>query len=210
MKISNQSMNIKHFFIIAIAVAVICSCSKEGKLVILAAEEVEYNKCREIFPEIECIRTGVGAGNVIKTCSMLPEGTRVINIGFAGSNNIEIGTVSLVSDTFRYTDGTYEFEDHANPLHLSDEGLPCYTGNSFFTESDKMEPTLYDMELNYIASFLPRLELIASIKIVSDNLNLDAYHNNAIRESGMLTSDDVWEKVRKTVEKLKLQAGSIN
>ncbi len=178
------------------------SCSNGSRIVILAAEEVEYNKCREVFPEIECIRTGVGAGNVIKACCNLPKGTRIINIGYAGSNNVEIGTVSLVSDSFRYTDGNITFDDHANPLHLSDEGLPCYTGNSFFTESDRTEPTLYDMELNYIASFSPHLELVAAVKIVSDNLSVDDYLNNAKRESGVLTSDEVWAKVRQTVEKL--------
>lgn len=154
------------------------------------------------LPELECIRTGVGAGNVIKACCNLPKGTRIINIGYAGSNNIEIGTVSLVSDSYRYTDGTYKFDDHANPLHLSDEGLPCYTGNSFFTESDKTAPTLYDMELNYIASFSPHLELVAAVKIVSDNLSVDAFMNNAIRESGVLASDEVWENVRQTVERV--------
>lgn len=90
--------------------------------------------------------------------------------------------------------------NHATPFHLSDEGLPCYTGNSFFTESDKAEPTLYDMELNYIASFCPHLELVASVKIVSDNLSVEAFLNNAIRESGVLTSDEVWENVRQAVE----------
>ena len=62
----------KQFFIItAVIAAILSSCSNESRLVILAAEETEYNKCREIFPEIECIRTGVGAGNVIKTCCNL-------------------------------------------------------------------------------------------------------------------------------------------
>ena len=185
--------------------ASLCSCNNGGKFVILAAEEAEYNRCREIFPEIECIRTGVGAGNVIKACCTLPKGTRIINIGYAGSNNIEIGTVSLVSDSFRYTDGNYKFDDHANPLHLSDEGLPCYTGNSFFTESDRTEPTLYDMELNYIASFSPHLELVAAVKIVSDNLSVDAFQNNAIRETGVLTCDEVWAKVKDMVESLDLE-----
>ena len=184
----------------AVIVAGLCSCSNGSKIVILAAEEAEYNKCREIFPEIECIRTGVGAGNVIKACSDLPKGTRIINIGYAGSNNVEIGTVSPVSDSFRYTDGNYKFDDHANPLHLSNEGLPCYTGNSFFTESDRTESTLYDMELNYIASFSPHLELVAAVKIVSDNLSVDDYVNNAKRESGILTSDEVWANVRQAVE----------
>lgn len=93
----------------------------------------------------------------------------------------------MVSDSFRYTDGNYKFDDHANPLHLSDEGFPCYTGNSFFTESD-------------IASFSPHLELIAAVKIVSDDLSVDEYLNNTIRESGILTGDEVWEKVRQAVE----------
>lgn len=193
----------KLFLLLAAAIVTgLCSCGNGSRIVILAAEEAEYNKCREIFPEVECIRTGVGAGNVIKACCNLPKGTRIINIGYAGSNNIEIGTVSLVSDSYRYTDGTYKFDDHANPLHLSDEGLPCYTGNSFFTESDKTAPTLYDMELNYIASFSPHLELVAAVKIVSDNLSVDAFMNNAIRESGVLASDEVWENVRQTVERV--------
>ena len=192
--------------LLAAAIATgLCSCSNEGRIVILAAEEAEYNKCREIFPGIECIKTGVGAGNVIKACCNLPKGTRIINIGYAGSNNIEIGTVCLVSDSFRYTDGNYKFDDHANPLHLSDEGLPCYTGNSFFTESDRTEPTLYDMELNYIASFSPHLELVAAVKIVSDNLSVDEFLNNAIRESGVLTSDEVWAKVKQTVERIRFR-----
>ncbi|MCQ2150332.1 MAG: hypothetical protein MJY46_00480 [Bacteroidales bacterium] len=195
---------LKHLFIMAAVAASLCSCSKGSRLVILAAEEAEYNRCREIFPEMECILTGVGAGNIIKTCCNLPKGTRIINIGYAGSNNIEIGTVSLVSDSFRYTDGNYVFDDHANPLHLSDEGISCYTGNSFFTESDRTEPTLYDMELNYIASFSPHLELVAAVKIVSDNLSVDAFLNNAIRESGVLTSDEVWAKVREIILALNL------
>ena len=144
--------------IVAVIVASLCSCSNDNRVVILAAEEAEYNKCREIFPEIECIRTGVGAGNVIKACCNLPKGTRIINIGYAG--------------------------------------------NSFFTESDRADPTLYDMELNYIASFSPHLELVAAVKIVSDNLSVDAFMNNAIRESGVLASDEVWENVRQTVERV--------
>ena len=48
----------------SVIAASLSSCSNGSRIVILAAEEVEYNKCREVFPEIECIRTGVGAGNV--------------------------------------------------------------------------------------------------------------------------------------------------
>ena len=66
----------------------------------------------------------------------------------------------------------------------------------FFTESDRTDPTLYNMELNHIASFSPHLKLAAAVKIVSDNLSVDAFQNNALRESGVLTSDEVCENVR--------------
>ena len=180
----------------AVALAVSCSHKPAPRTVILAAEEAEFNKCRECFPDVECILTGVGAGNVIRTCSALPEGTRVISIGYAGSNCLEIGTVTLVSDSYRLKNDSYVFDDYASPLHLSDTGYPDYTSNSFVTESDMTEPALFDMELNYIAAFTPRIELVAAIKIVSDNLSVEDFQNNAILESGILTSDDVWARVK--------------
>jgi len=167
--------------------------------VILAAEEAEYKKCCEYFPEYECILMGVGAGNVIKTCMQLPAGTNVINIGYAGSNLLEIGTVTVVSESHRLMTGSYNFVDHANPLVLAAEGYPCYTGNDFVTSTDKTAPTLFDMELNYVAAFVPHINLLASVKIVSDNLNMEAFRNNAIRETGILTADAVWTKVRETL-----------
>lgn len=169
------------------------------KTIILAAEEAEYKKCCEYFPEAEVILMGVGAGHVIRTCMNLPEGTRVINIGYAGSNQLEIGTVCTVSESHRLMTGTYYFTDHANPYALPRKGAansyPCHTSNSFVTASDEAAPTLFDMELNYIAAFAPHVELVAAIKIVSDNLSIDAFRNNALRESGMLTSDEVWQRV---------------
>lgn len=170
------------------------------RTVILAAEVTEYKLCSEMFPEYECVLMGVGAGNVIKTCSQLPHGTRVINIGYAGSNSLSIGTVSMVKESHRYTDGVYQFADYANPLPLSANGYPCYTSNSFVTSTQIVEPTLFDMELNYIAAFTPCLDLVASIKVVSDNLSVEAFTNNAIRESGILTSKEVWDKVRALFE----------
>lgn len=170
------------------------------KLVILAAEEAEYRKCKECFPEVECILMGVGAGNVIKTCSALPEGTKVINIGYAGSNQLPVGTVTMVSQSYRKVLGTYKFVDYANPLPLQQDGYPCYTNNDFVTESDKTEPVLFDMELNYIAAFTPHVNLVASIKIVSDNLSIDVFRNNALRESGILTGSDTWDKVKALFE----------
>lgn len=174
----------------------------KNNVVILAAEEAEYNMCKKILPGYNVILMGVGAGNVIKTCCQLPEGTKVVNIGYAGSNKLDIGSVVNVSDTYRKVDGKYFFTDHANPLRLSAEGCPCYTNNDFVTATDKTDVVLFDMELNYIAAFTPRIELLASIKIVSDNLSVEAFRNNALRESGILTSMDVWQKVKDLFDRL--------
>lgn len=167
-------------------------CNTDG-LVVLVAESAEEKMVQQFLPEVKCIRMGVGASNVIKACSQLPAGTRVFNIGYAGSNELNIGTVTAVSKTYRLKDDTYVFEDYNNPLELSKDGYPCYTNNSFVTSTDKTEPTLFDMEMNYIAAFPLKFE--GAIKIVSDNLSVDAFKNNAIRESGILTSPEVWEKV---------------
>lgn len=166
---------------------------KMNDIVILVAEEAEERMVRQYLPEAECVRTGVGASNVIRTCCGIPAGTRVFNIGYAGSNSLAIGTVTAVSQTFRLMSDAYRFVDHNNPLCLGREGFPCYTSNSFVTESDRVEPTLFDMELNYMAAF--PFEFAGAIKVVSDNLSVDAFQNNAIRESGILTSAEVWEKV---------------
>ncbi|MCQ2073929.1 MAG: hypothetical protein MJY77_01920 [Bacteroidaceae bacterium] len=184
----------------ALCVLAVCSChEEESRLVIIAPDETEYWKCCEYFPDIECICTGIGAGNIIRACSGLPKGTRIINIGYAGSNNLDIGDVRLVSDSYRYMEGQVVFTDYANPYHLSDDGIPCYTGNSFVTESDMTEPVLFDMELNYIAAFTPGLELVGSIKIVSNNLCMEEYLINTLLESDILKSDEVWSKVRDLV-----------
>lgn len=171
-----------------------------SKIVILVAEEAEAKMVQKYLPEAECVRTGVGASNVIKTCCGIAPGTKVFNIGYAGSNSLTIGTVTSVSETRRLMSDTYKFVDHNNPLRLGGEGFPCYTSNSFVTESDKVEPTLFDMELNYMAAF--PFEFVGAIKIVSDNLSVAAFQNNAIRESGILTSAEVWERVAELYHKI--------
>lgn len=172
------------------------------QIVILTAEIAEFEKCQEYFPEFKCIRMGVGAGNVIKICRDLLPGTKIISVGYAGSNNLPIGVVTQVSKTYRLVDDTYVFVDYANGIELSEEGYPCYTNNSFVTTTEIEESVLFDMELNYIAAFVPRINLLGSVKIVSDNLSVSVYENNAIREGGVLLSDEVWLEVRDEVMKI--------
>ena len=167
-------------------------------LVILVATKEEFYLVKEIFPRNTIVQLGVGASNVIRTiCNMPIEKSecQFINIGFAGSNTLPVGTVAEVSKTFRLLDGTVEFEDPLNGQRLSDHGFPCYTSNNFVTENTAEEPVLYDMELNYIAAF--SIDLIGAVKIVSDNLDVCEYE-----KSIDITSQEIWKKVRKTVKKI--------
>lgn len=172
------------------------------RLVILAAEQAEYEMCLKYMPGADCILMGVGAGNVIKTLSGLREGAFLVNIGYAGSNSLEVGTVTLVSESCRLMTGSYMFTDHANPLLLGGQGWPCFTANDFVTSTDRTTPTLFDMELNYIAAFAFRHEALVSIKTVSDALDIDAFRNNALRESGLLTSPEVWNRVKELFDSI--------
>lgn len=149
---------------------------------------------------VEIVHTGVGASNIIKVCSQLLSrkdigNEKIINVGFCGSNNIPIGSIVKISKTYRLMDNTVEFNDFRNGYRLSEDGVPCYTSNSFVLKTDILEPCAFDMELNYIAAF--PLNLVGSIKIVSDNLCLDKYE-----ESIKNSEDKTWDLVKKYIEEM--------
>lgn len=162
---------------------------------ILVATKEEYELARKYLSEYRIIRTGVGAGNVIKSCLGLMAKElciEVINVGFCGSNYLPIGTVTEVSRSWRLIDENVEFEDFRNGHVLSPKGVPCYTANSFVTESNRIDDCVYDMELNYIVDF--PIHVIGAVKIVSDNLCLAEYENSVTKDEAT-----TWEQVRQMV-----------
>lgn len=165
------------------------------KPILLVASPEEERLVKKYLPEYEYLVMGIGASNVIHSLCELPKGTPVVNIGFAGSTDMAIGSVCMVSTTWRLKNEEFVFEDYRHGFQISEEGLPCYTSNSFVTSTDMEGSILFDMELNYIAAF--PLDLVGAIKIVSDNLCLEAYKHSISRDE-----DDVWEDVRKCLEGL--------
>lgn len=166
---------------------------------ILTATKEEYELVQKYFPNYFVIRTGVGASNVIKTLSALPEEIRsgyFINIGFCGSNRLPVGTVTRVTRSYRLVDKNVEFEDYRNGYDFAClDGHDCYTSNSFVTQSTADEPVIYDMELNYIVAF--PIDVIGAVKIVSDNLDVSEYEQTIDT-----TSPELWREVRKCVEEI--------
>lgn len=162
---------------------------------ILVASPEERRYVEKYLANYKVIEMGIGASNVIRTLCELPSNIPVVNIGYAGSSDIAIGTVCKVSRTYRLKDETFVFDDYRHGYELSKDGLPCYTSNSFVTSTNLKGSCLFDMELNYIAAF--PLKLMGAIKIVSDNLCLEAYKHTITRDE-----ESIWQDVRTMVDTL--------
>lgn len=133
----------------------------------------------------EIVVTGVGAINVMHTLRELPRDAKIINIGYAGSANYEIGSAVCVKEVrLNHPCVTYpEPELHLDtwPIEYLKEPQSCiesicYSNTDFVLQSDYQD-CVFDMELAYIAAL--GFEHVYSLKIVSDNLSLHAYREVA-------------------------------
>ena len=130
--------------------------------------------------------------NVIQTprLELRPE-DKVINVGYAGSNLYPVGEVRTVKACKRLTPSITipELELKLNPIkELTAVG--CYTADNF-EEGLDFEIPLVDMELYYLTSVYPNIQ---SIKIISDNLDLEEYRRADFKDS--------WDIVNKVLNRL--------
>ena len=133
----------------------------------------------------DIIVTGVGAINVMHTLCNIPRDARLINIGYAGSANYEIGSAVRVEQVrLNHPCVTYP-EPELILQDLPDDFLRqptntltsiCYSNTDFVLQSDYRN-CVFDMELAYIAAM--GFENLCSLKIVSDNLSLHDYRKVA-------------------------------
>jgi len=157
-------------------------------LIVLCAEEEEakHINCHRVD---KVIVTGVGVVNIIKNLAgKLPPKAKIINIGYAGSNKYQPGTVISVSKVERLYKSkiTCEGSIELTPCYVDDF---CYTCDDFLNEQVDFEIPLIDMELYYLAARYPNIE---SLKIVSDNLNLTEHREADLTES--------WKLINKILE----------
>ena len=133
----------------------------------------------------DIVVTGVGAINVMRTLRDLPRDAKIINIGYAGSANYEIGSVVSVKEVrLNHPCVTYpEPELHLQIVPAEYLKSPetclhsvCYSNTDFVLQSDYVD-CVFDMELAYIAAL--GFENLSSLKIVSDNLSLHTYREVA-------------------------------
>ncbi len=124
--------------------------------------------------------TGVGAINIIRTLQNIDRDAEIYNIGYAGSANFDIGTwVEVTEVRLNHPNVTYPEPELKNlsPVLPPQKGVKraiCYTNTDFVLASDYKD-CIFDMELAFIAAL--GFQKLHSLKFVSDNLSLHAYHD---------------------------------
>jgi len=154
---------------------------------IVIAEEGERDLIAKYLPDCDypVIVTGVGAINIIRSLQDLPRDAELINIGYAGSANFDIGTLVEVTEV-RLNHPNVTYPEPTLPLtpiaEISNIQYPtsnilksvCFSNCDFVLASDYKD-CVFDMELAFIAAL--GFKSVSALKIVSDNLSLHAYHD---------------------------------
>lgn len=135
--------------------------------VIVVATDIEEKLAKQHF-KLPIIKTGVGCGNVIEALKKLDPKTKIINVGFAGSNNLKVGDICKVKNSYLYHPNVTFDEKIYN---LGGE-IDCYTSNDFVLQTNMKESVVFDMELYTICALGFD---VTSYKIVSDSLCLTEY-----------------------------------
>ena len=150
-------------------------------VVIAEAEEMKLVKELGFHTGYPILITGVGALNVIEALKDIPKDTKIINIGYAGSKDLEPGKfyqanfATLNHPNVPYLEPLYhvgKWSPYPSVLDDQFEAKTCYTGCDFVLESN-LGNCLFDMELAYIKAL--GFEDVLAFKYVSDNLDLQEY-----------------------------------
>lgn len=137
-------------------------------LVIATPDEKKLIKDYQAYDEV--IVTGVGYGNVFQALKDIPRDSEIVNVGYAGSNELPKGSRCIVGRSMSYHPNC-EYEEKTYMLH--EGGVDCYSSSDFVTENTIDVPAVFDMELYAIMSM--GFENVWSMKVVSDQLDYDEY-----------------------------------
>jgi len=150
---------------------------------IVIAEEGERQLAEQYFPGQEVLVTGVGALNILRSLRDVPRETPLINIGYCGSANyeigslVEVGEVRLCHPNVTYPEPTIHLRGGLSEeygLSVAYKDVLNFTSVDFVLQS-KEHNCVFDMELAFICGL--GFNDVRALKIVSDNLSLHEYHD---------------------------------
>ena len=174
-------------------ILIICAMEKESKTI---AQELKLQKVTEtIFKKnnISLLISGIGkqktAINLTKYLCENIKPDLIVNIGYAGSTDIKIGTWVNITKSYNYEwdipgEEKYSFLDYGNQeLELTKnteiQKVECYSAESFVTKTDLTGHLAFDMELHSVAVIGDMFKIpVMSLKKISDNLSLEDYYDN--------------------------------
>ena len=144
-------------------------------MLVVIAEKEELKLVEELgYSDYPVLITGVGGMNVISALKDIPKDTYIVNIGYAGSNKLEVGTQVEVGWSYTYHPSV-KFKERIYRKLNGNSKIYCYTSTDFVTQTDIEEPCVFDMELAFITAMFKN---VRSFKVVSDNLSIKEYRKN--------------------------------
>ena len=157
------------------------------KLIVIATKHELDLVSKLKYDGYPVIITGVGIINVLNTLKNVNKNTEIINIGYCGSNKLNIGDIVQISKVHTLSETANIVENEIKlKTNKKYNSVECYTSTDFVTSSNIDKPCVFDMELAAIASLFRNTR---SIKVVSDNLSIEEYEENINdRESKSKTS----------------------
>lgn len=149
-------------------------------MLVVIAEKEELKLVEELgYSNNPVVITGVGGMNVVNALKSLPKDTEIVNIGYCGSNEYEVGTVVQIVGVSTNHDVAKFYE----PSKLLNEDYTkkynktgfCYTSTDFVGKTTKGIPCVFDMGLAFICALFDNVQ---AIKVVSDKLSVGEYRQN--------------------------------
>lgn len=127
----------------------------------LIPKEVENNRI---------VITGVGPLNVVRMLRDFPREATVLNYGYAGSVDLNIGETYDVGRC-----ALYHRVPFVSPQYILGPGVWCYSSSDFVTEAEE-RGCVFDMELAYICAL--GFTRVVARKTISDHCNYKEYERN--------------------------------
>ena len=174
----------------------VCAMKKEAIDITtkLGLEKINENTYRK--ENITMLITGIGkqrtAISIMEYLGQNEKPDLIINVGYAGSTDLKIGEWANITKVYNYEwdipgEEKYSMLDVGNQdLKIIDadiQKVECYSSESFVTSTNLEGHIAFDMELHSIAIIADMYNIkLMSLKLVSDNLNLDDYYKNIKRE----------------------------
>ena len=189
----------------------VCAMEKETKEIIqklnLIKKEEYYEKdnIRLLITGIGKQKTAISLATYLAKQKNYPK--LVINVGFAGSTDIQIGTWVQIEKAYNYEwnipkEERFEMLEGGSQelirINSKIERVPCYSSESFVTETFLKGHIAFDMELHSISLLCDKYKIpLISLKKISDNLSIEKYYETVEEKLELASVVDLLQEIIK-------------